>query len=64
MSKKKLSKQKQVLRVIGVVALKVLIIFFLLSIISVLALKWIDPFASSVMIQRKISSFFSSGLSG
>ena len=60
MSKKKISKHKQVLRLIGVVALKVLIIFFLLSIISVLALKWIDPFTSSVMMQRKISSIFSS----
>lgn len=60
MAKKKLSKQKQVLRLIGVVTLKVLLIFFLLSVISVLALKWIDPFTSSVMMQRKISSIFSS----
>ncbi len=60
MAKKKLSKQKQVLRLIGVVTLKVLIVFFLLSIISVLALKWIDPFTSSVMMQKKISSIFSS----
>jgi len=60
MAKKKVSKQKQVLRSIGIVALKVLIIFFLLSVISVLALKWIDPFTSSIMMQRKISSVFSS----
>jgi len=60
MAKKKLSKQKQVLRLIGVVALKVLLIFFLLSAISVIALKWIDPFTSSIMMQRKISSIFSS----
>lgn len=60
MAKKKLSKQKHVLRLVGVVTLKVLLIFFLLSIISVLALKWIDPFTSSVMMQRKISSIFSS----
>ncbi len=60
MAKKKLSKRKQVLRLIGLVALKVLLIFFLLSIISVFALKWIDPFTSSVMMQRKISSIFSS----
>ena len=60
MVKKKLSKQKQVFRLIGIVALKVLLIFFLLSIISVFALKWIDPFTSSIMMQRKISSIFSS----
>lgn len=60
MSKKKLTKQKRALRLIGVVALKVLLIFFLLSIISVFALKWIDPFTSSIMMQRKISSIFSS----
>jgi len=60
MSKKKVSKQKKVLRKIGIVALKVLIIFLFVSTISVLALKWIDPFASSIMMQRKISSLFSS----
>jgi len=60
MAKKKVSKQKKVLRQIGIVTLKVLIIFFFVSIISVLALKWIDPFTSSVMMQRKISSLFSS----
>ncbi len=60
MSKKKLSKQKQVLQLIGRLTLKIVIIFFLISVVAVLALKWIDPFTSSVMMQRKISSLFSS----
>ena len=60
MAKKKLSKHKKVLRKIGIVALIVLIIFFFVSIISVVTLKWIDPFTSSVMMQKKISSIFSS----
>ncbi|MBT8387779.1 MAG: monofunctional biosynthetic peptidoglycan transglycosylase [Ignavibacteria bacterium] len=60
MTKNKLSKQKKVLRRIGIVALKILIVFFFLSLISVLALKWVDPFTSSVMMQKKISSLFSS----
>ena len=60
MSKKKLSKQKQVLQLIGRLTLKVVIIFFLISVVAVLTLKWIDPFTSSIMIQRKITSIFSS----
>ncbi|NNG25924.1 MAG: monofunctional biosynthetic peptidoglycan transglycosylase, partial [Ignavibacteriaceae bacterium] len=60
MAKKRVSKHKKVLRQIGIVTLKVFIIFFFVSIISVLALKWIDPFTSSVMMQRKIFAFFSS----
>jgi monofunctional biosynthetic peptidoglycan transglycosylase len=60
MAKKKLSKKKKILRQIGIVTLKVLIILFFVSIISVVALKWIDPFTSSVIMQKKISSIFSS----
>jgi len=60
MSKKKVSKQKQVLQLIGRLTLKIVIIFFLISVVAVLALKWIDPFTSSIMMQRKISSIFSS----
>lgn len=60
MSKKKLSKQKHVLQLIGRLTLKIVIIFFLISVVAVLALKWIDPFTSSIMMQRKISSLFSS----
>jgi len=60
MAKKKLSKQKKVLRKIGIVTLKVVLIFFFVSIISILALKWIDPFTSSVMMQKQIASLFSS----
>jgi monofunctional biosynthetic peptidoglycan transglycosylase len=60
MSKKKVSKQKQALQLIGRLTLKIVIIFFLISVVAVLALKWIDPFTSSVMMQRKISSIFSS----
>ncbi|HEY7750744.1 MAG TPA: monofunctional biosynthetic peptidoglycan transglycosylase [Ignavibacteriaceae bacterium] len=39
--------------------LKVLITLFVLSVLSVLSMKWIDPFTSSIMIQRKISAIFS-----
>ena len=60
MSKKKVSKQKQVLQLIGRLTLKIVIIFFLISVVGILALKWIDPLTSSIMIQRKISSIFSS----
>jgi monofunctional biosynthetic peptidoglycan transglycosylase len=60
MAKKKLSKWKLVLRLIGKVTLRVVIIFFLVSIISVLSLQWIDPSTTSFMMQRKIAAIFSS----
>ena len=60
MAKKKLSKQKKFLQLAGAIVLKVLIVFSSLSVISVIALRWIDPFTSSIMMQRKISSIFSS----
>ncbi len=60
MSKKKKNKWKKVFRAIYKTAIKVVIIFFLFSIFSVLLLQWVDPSTSSIMIQRKISAIFSS----
>ena len=39
--------------------LKVLLILFLLSVFSVILLKFIDPFTSSIMVQRKVDAIFS-----
>jgi monofunctional biosynthetic peptidoglycan transglycosylase len=39
--------------------LKIILIFFLFSVLNVLLLKWIDPFASSIIVQRKIEAIFS-----
>jgi monofunctional biosynthetic peptidoglycan transglycosylase len=36
------------------ISLKIFLGFFVITILSVVALKWIDPFTSSIMIQRKI----------
>jgi monofunctional biosynthetic peptidoglycan transglycosylase len=38
------------------IILKVLLTFIFLSILSVVLLKWINPFTSSIMIQRKIEA--------
>jgi monofunctional biosynthetic peptidoglycan transglycosylase len=40
------------------IILKVLLTFIFLSILSVVLLKWINPFTSSIMIQRKIEAIF------
>ena len=38
---------------------KILFILFVLSLLQVLLLKWIDPITSSIMFQRQMDSFFS-----
>lgn len=40
------------------IAVKILFILFVLSLLQVLLLKWIDPFTSSIMFQRQMDSFF------
>jgi len=40
-------------------ALKLLLVFFLFSLLQVWLLKWIDPFTSSVMFQREFNLFSS-----
>ena len=41
------------------IAAKILFVLFVLSLVQVLLLKWIDPFTSSIMFQRQMDSFFS-----
>jgi len=52
-------KIKKVFKKIGAIAIKVLLAFFLFSLLQVLYLKWSDPSTSSVMFQRQIKSLFS-----
>ncbi|MCH7774631.1 MAG: monofunctional biosynthetic peptidoglycan transglycosylase [Bacteroidetes bacterium] len=44
---------------IKILALKLLLVFFLFSLLQVLLLKWIDPLTSSVMFQREFNLFSS-----
>ncbi len=44
---------------IKTLALKLLLVFFLFSLLQVLSLKWIDPLTSSVMFQREFNLFSS-----
>ncbi len=44
---------------IKIIALKLLLVFFLFSLLQVLLLKWIDPLTSSVMFQREFNLFSS-----
>ena len=44
---------------IKTLALKLLLVFFLFSLLQVLLLKWIDPLTSSVMFQREFNLFSS-----
>jgi len=44
---------------IKILALKLLLVFFLFSLLQVLLLKWIDPLISSVMFQREFNLFSS-----
>jgi monofunctional glycosyltransferase len=39
--------------------IKIILVLFLISVLSVLLLRWIDPFTSSIMIQRKIDAIYS-----
>ena len=51
--------KKVLLKKITVKAGKVLLVLFAISLLQVLLLNWINPFTSSVIIQRQIKSFFS-----
>lgn len=50
---------KTFLNKIKLIALKLLLVFFLFSLLQVLSLKWIDPLTSSVMLQREFKLFSS-----
>jgi len=57
---KKTEKPNQnILKVILKFFLKIILVLFLLSVFSVILLKWIDPFTSSIMVQRKLDAIFS-----
>lgn len=54
--KKKIIKlSKKVLRLV----LYAIIFFIIISFLSVLVLKWIDPFITSIILQRKVNALFS-----
>jgi len=50
---------KNLFKKASLAAVKILVVLFVLSLLQVLLLKWIDPFTSSIMFQRQIESFFS-----
>ncbi len=52
-------KIKTLFNKIKIIALKLLLVFFLLSLLQVLSLKWIDPLTSSVILQREFNLFSS-----
>ena len=56
MKKKKL---KNILRKIGSAIFKIVLILIAVSFFQVVVLKWINPFTSSIMLQRQLSIFFS-----
>ena len=56
--KKKL-RIKTLFNKIKLITLKLLLVFFLFSLLQVLSLKWIDPLTSSVMLQREFNLFSS-----
>ena len=56
MKKRKL---KNILRKIGSAIFKIVLILIAVSFFQVVLLKWIDPFTSSIMLQRQLSTFFS-----
>ena len=56
MKKKKL---KNILRKIGSAIFKIVLILIAISFFQVVVLKWINPFTSSIMLQRQLSTFFS-----
>ena len=56
MKKKKL---KNILRKIGSAIFKIVLILIAVSFFQVVVLKWINPFTSSIMLQRQLSTFFS-----
>ena len=52
-------KLKNILRKIGSAIFKIVLILIAVSFFQVVVLKWIDPFTSSIMLQRQLSIFFS-----
>jgi monofunctional biosynthetic peptidoglycan transglycosylase len=54
---KKKIKLKILFNKIKTLALKLLLVFFLFSLLQVLSLKWIDPLTSLVMLQREFNLF-------
>lgn len=51
--------KKNIFRWLTGFLLKILLYFAVFSVISVLLFKWINPFASSIMVQRKADAIFS-----
>ena len=56
MPKKKQFRIKQIVKKLPKLILKIFLGFLFLSVFSVILLKWLNPFTSSIMIQRKISA--------
>jgi monofunctional biosynthetic peptidoglycan transglycosylase len=52
-------KFKTLINKIKVLAIKLLLVFFVFSFLQIVSLKWIDPPTSSVMLQRKFNLFSS-----
>ncbi len=52
-------KFKTLVNKIKILAIKLLLVFFMFSLLQVVLLKWIDPFTSSVMFQREFNLFSS-----
>ncbi|MCG6912895.1 monofunctional biosynthetic peptidoglycan transglycosylase [bacterium BMS3Abin03] len=52
-------KLKNILKKIGSAIFKIVLILIAVSFFQVVLLKWIDPFTSSIMLQRQLSTFFS-----
>jgi monofunctional biosynthetic peptidoglycan transglycosylase len=50
---------KKIVRKTGSILFKLILLFVVISFFQVVMLKWIDPFTSSVMIQRQIRNIFS-----
>jgi len=56
MAKKKKFNLKQFIKKLSKIILKIFLLFFFLSVLFVLLLKWLNPITSSIMIQRKIEA--------
>jgi len=56
MDKKKKFNLKQFIKKLSKIILKIFLLFFFLSVLFVLLLKWLNPITSSIMIQRKIEA--------
>jgi len=56
MDKKKKFNLKQFIKKLLKIVLRIFLLFFCLSVLFVLLLKWLNPITSSIMIQRKIEA--------